>query len=292
MKSRSAREAFGQAPALKCRGRQPRPHQRLWSEPAVATTEIVVRASIPVHESGRGRGWRNRDCGSPSPVAHEHIMPVSTSCSKELRKQLTKRAACAVHFGLLRSASRPLRTGEGQPRATSDTACTIDGATLLLHVSSDVASLYLPCGKLGISPYSRNSYAKPWSGLCLRQKAKVASGQTAAHDDFRGFLPVCSPAAVAERCQTGCAAIWQVYDERSNACACLPGANGSLRTRRRLRLPHSSRVETQNSRMGLFYSTLDGSTRRRRRWGFQSHRHRGHVALPACNAIVIAITQS
>ena len=109
--------------------------------------------------------------------------------------------------------------------ATSDTACTIDGATLLLHVSSDVASLYLPCGKLGISPYSRNSYAKPWSGLCLRQKAKVASGQTAAHDDFRGFPPVCSPAAVAERCQTGCAAIWQVYDERSNACACLPGGS-------------------------------------------------------------------
>ena len=194
-------------------------------EAAEATSEIVVRASIPVHESGRGRGWRNRDCGSPSPVAHEHIMPVSTSCSKELRKQLTKRAACAVHFGLLRSASRPLRTGEGQPRATSDTACTIDGATLLLHVSSDVASLYLPCGKLGISPYSRNSYAKPWSGLCLRQKAKVASGQTAAHDDFRGFPPVCSPAAVAERCQTGCAAIWQVYDERSNACACLPGGS-------------------------------------------------------------------
>jgi len=224
-KSKRTRSLRASTCSLKCRGRQPRPHQRLWSEPAVATTEIVVRASMPVHESGRGRGWRNRDCGSPSPVAHEHIMPVSTSCSKELRKQLTKRAACAVHFGLLRSASRPLRTGEGQPRATSDTACTIDGATLLLHVSSDVASLYLPCGKLGISPYSRNSYAKPWSGLCLRQKAKVASGQTAAHDDFRGFPPVCSPAAVAERCQTGCAAIWQVYDERSNACACLPGGS-------------------------------------------------------------------
>eukprot|EP00966_Prymnesium_polylepis_P038942 904033-Prymnesium_polylepis.1 len=50
MKSRSAREAYGQAPALKCRGRQPRPHirdcglsrpwpqQRLWSEPACPYT--------------------------------------------------------------------------------------------------------------------------------------------------------------------------------------------------------------------------------------------------------------